>query len=114
MDKEMDQSPDTQNTQAVDVPSAQAGASRRKFTRGAVLGGAVVLSLGNRAAWSTEVTPVCLSANTLASAVNYRAGLGASMSPVTQGQIDEYDRLVQAGGEMTPDGQGGSCVIRRG
>jgi len=97
MDKEMDQSLETQNAQAVDTPAGQAGASRRKFTRGAVLGGAVVLSLGNRAAWSTEV-PVCLSANTLASAQNYLAagGVHASMSPSTRSQIEAYYR-------QTPD-----------
>ena len=115
MDKEIDQSPDTQNmhaVQAVNAPFARTGASRRRFTRGAVLGGAVVLSLGNRAAWSTEVAPVCLSANTLASAANYATGTHASMNPVNQAKIVEYRRL-EAMPEYTTvsDGNGGSCVV---
>ena len=112
MDKEMDQSLDTQNAQAVNTPSAQMRASRRRFTRGAVLGGAVVLSLGNRAAWS-QASPVCLSANTLASAANYATGVHASMSPTNQADIIEYRQRAAAGGVPydDPDNVGGKCVL---
>lgn len=43
----------------------QAGASRRNFTRRAVAGSAVFLSLGNRAAWGAVTDPAnqCLSVN---------------------------------------------------
>jgi hypothetical protein len=106
MDKQIDQSPDTQNTQAVNAPPAQAGASRRKFTRGALLGGAVVISLGNRAAWSQEA-PACIMSATGAGALqaSARAYLtrGGSVSPATLNEIERFQNLPAETQEICND-----------
>jgi len=49
------------------APERPANASRRRFSRGAIAGGAVLLSLGNRAAWGGGTTHVagCMSLATL-------------------------------------------------
>ena len=52
--------------------------NRRRFTRNAVVGSSVLLSLGNRAAWG--VTPGCMSVMTLNS-FDANSGTFASLPP---------------------------------
>ena len=124
MDKELEQFPGTPDSQAEgSSPGTEApvsSASRRKFTRGAVIGGAVVFSLGNRAAWSVPGNdqgggndPVCLSAATVASMAAYNNGQRASMSPTTADAIDKYNLEMQKGGRTVVEGpDGSSCVVK--
>lgn len=68
MDKDLKQGPETQDCQAEKAPAAETGASRRRFARNAVLGSAVIFSLGNRAAWGTvHADDTCVSDSVLAS-----------------------------------------------
>ena len=114
MDKDTKQSIEEPTMEVDDTPAAQSSASRRRFTRSAVIGGAVVLSLGNRAAWSGN-DGVCLSGQTMASAAAYQAGNRASMSPTTARAIDAYYREAGKPNRVkgpNPDSEGGSCVVQ--
>lgn len=64
------------NESVAAAAAPDANASRRQFTRQAIVGSAVLFSLGNRPAWSQ--TPDCISANTYAS---WAAGTHASHHP---------------------------------
>lgn len=85
---EMDKQPD-QLTPADEVVNRS---SRRKFTRSAVASSAVLLSLGNRPAWSTACEGV--SAQTWAS--YYHPGGAASLAPNTAGKIQALEDEIQA------------------
>ena len=70
MDKDLEQAPDTQESQVDIAPAADNAASRRRFTRNAVIGSAVIFSLGNRAAWgSYRAEDTCVSNAMMASFV---------------------------------------------
>ena len=71
MDNNSDDKENTTTTEGVSLPITDQSldSARRRFTRSAVLGGVVVASLGNRAAWG-QATPVCMSASILASFVD--------------------------------------------
>jgi hypothetical protein len=62
--------------------------SRRKFTRGATLGGAVLLTLGNRSAWSQEEM-LCVSTQNWNS---FSRG-GVSLAPSTDAMQAELQRF---------------------
>jgi len=65
-DEQQSGSADTQNASADAGPAADSS-TRRRFSRNAVIGGAVLLSLGNRSAWggSPDNTAGCMSVMTL-------------------------------------------------
>lgn len=73
MGVQLDDSPEQRRERAGNSPSARhapeqpANASRRRFSRGAIAGSAVLLSLGNRAAWGGGTVHVvgCMSLATL-------------------------------------------------
>ena len=96
MDKKLEQSVEVKGNPGDTLPgpeTALGGASRRRFTRNAVAGSAVILSLGNRAAWggnpANGIGNNCISHNTM---VSYAA---ASLGPADQGlstieKVDAY------------------------
>ena len=86
MDNNSDDKENTTTTEGVSSPVADQSpdSARRRFTRSAVVGGVVVASLGNRAAWG-QATPVCMSQSILASFVD--AG-GQFLSAHPDGQHD--------------------------
>lgn len=58
------------------------GISRRKFTRNALVGSAVLLTLGNRSAWgASSNTLMCLSTNLL---VSYENGMASALNGTQQ------------------------------
>ena len=68
--------------------------SRRKFTRNVLVGSAVLLTLGNRAAWGAS--SACISPNVWASYTEGGTPL-ASFNPEQQADIIEYEsHLSQA------------------
>jgi hypothetical protein len=83
MDKELEQALEQEVSPAQTDPGANVGASRRRFTRNAVVGSAVLFSLGNRAAWGGEnhSNETCMSRTILASFVA-NGNQFASLSPV--------------------------------
>ena len=80
MDNSSDEKGNNTTTEAVSSPVADQspGPARRRFTRNAIAGGAVMLSLGNRAAWGATN---CMSVATLNSFdPNANGGMGAFAS----------------------------------
>lgn len=63
--------------------------SRRKFTRNALLGSAVLLTLSNKAAWAEAPSLLCVSTNSL---VSYTTGQ-ASQMPMEK--IDELENFIK-------------------
>lgn len=114
MDKNLEQSQKVEESGSdrVDVPDTSGtDGSRRRFTRGAVLASGVVLTLSNRAAWSQDA--VCLSANTVASAMPATGPTPASVSPGTQAQVDDFNDLINSGYTEVenPASPGGKCAV---
>ena len=83
------------------------GTSRRKFTRNALVGSAVLLTLSNRSAWGTKVL-VCASANLL---VSYGAGRPSTLNLTTEQQkeIDDYELYYNDRKNDPVDIQGDMC-----
>ena len=74
------------------------GTSRRKFTRNALVGSAVLLTLSNRSAWGATIT-TCISTNLLVSYVN---GQASALNPEQQLEINNYRNTDYPGkGEYT-------------
>lgn len=71
---------------SVDMATESPSISRRKFTRNALLGGAVLLTLSNRSAWGVPKDVMCISTNVLMSFEN-----GASA--LTDDQINEINNF---------------------
>ena len=111
MDKNLEQSLEVAEADPQNLDAPGADTSRRRCTRGAVLASGVVLTLGNRAAWSQD--SVCLSANTLASAMPADGSIPASVSPATQDKIDDFNDLINSGWEEIDDpaNVGGKCAV---
>jgi hypothetical protein len=74
MNKDITPTPGTSADQdsSVSAEVAASSTSRRRFSRNAIVGGAVMLSLGNRAAWATS--SACLSPMLLQSYFNNVGG----------------------------------------
>ena len=69
------------------------------FTRNSILGASVILSLGNRAAWGTNVPDECLSVPTWGSYVDGGYNF-ASFDPNKPSQVikrDKADAILNAG-----------------
>ena len=101
MDKDLEQTLEVEDKQAdsaVGPEAVSSRSSRRRFTRSAVVGGAVVLSLGNRAAWSNQV--FCVSATTMAS---FAANATSSISPTTMAKVEQLQLAVEQEGMMQQD-----------
>ena len=74
--------------------SAGLDASRRRFARNALMGGAVLASLGNRAAWGQAIQGECISANVFYSLSPIGGGLRfASLSPAKQEWSAKIQRM---------------------
>lgn len=118
MDKDTEHSSETQETR---VSSTAPNASRRRFARNAVVGSAVVFTLGNRAAWGGNGNngggnnAVCLSETTMASMMNYANGTGASMSTSTAEAVKTYQDELKKGNRVAVEGEepGSSCVVMK-
>lgn len=112
MDKELEQIPDTttkqDNSSAMgDTPVSDV--SRRRFTRGAVVTGAVLVSLGNRAAWGVSPhNPVCVSDATWLSYTN----ASSSMSPGTITQMEALEHELKKPGMMLEKGVDNRCAVQ--
>ena len=101
MDKDLEQTLEVEDKQAdsaVGPEAVSSRSSRRRFTRSAVVGGAVVLSLGNRAAWGNQV--FCVSATTMAS---FAANATSSISPTTMAKVEQLQLAVEQEGMMQQD-----------
>jgi hypothetical protein len=92
---------DNQNDATVGLPPeeeereevmATSASSRRRFAKNAAVGGAVFLTLGNRAAWGQSVDIACMSVNTLnsLSSPNYLIS-----GPGRRQKDDDYELLTQ-------------------
>jgi hypothetical protein len=119
MDKDVEQIRDTTDaergeTAVTGSEGAVANASRRRFTRGAVIGGAVVLSLGNRAAWSDPVQSVCISDATWLSYVGDENRFMASASATRVDQVKDFEKKVgnPQYEESHPDDDT-TCMVRK-
>lgn len=78
------------------------GTSRRKFTRSALIGGAVLLTLSNRSAWGATAS-ACISTNLLVSYANGQAS--APNNTQQQSEIDKYyENFDKIKGEEYLDG----------
>ena len=64
------------------------GISRRKFTRNALVGSAVLLTLGNRSALGAPVYDVCISTNLLAS---YANGTASGLTTEQINTIEDFN-----------------------
>ena len=120
---DLDSSPDMEPELTADGASVERGeqspdSSRRRFTRNAVLGGAVLLSLGNRAAWGYTGNHVgeCMSGPTLAS-FTLNGNQFASFNPAHDAELaQDIVDLVNDNHSNYPshtacsDGNGGYCV----
>ena len=97
MDNRSDDKENTATTEVVSSPVADQSpdSARRRFTRSAVLGGVVVASLGNRAAWGQAATPVCMSQSILASFAD-AGGQFLSAHPDGQHDPDVADAIFNA------------------
>ncbi len=88
-----------------DQLTKSAGSGRRRFTRNMLVGGAVVATLGNRAAWGqTQITGECISAGVFDSFTN---GFASANHPMHEEWEDQIARMEQD--VLSPDeyGQGG-------
>jgi hypothetical protein len=92
--------------------------ARRRFTRNALVGSAVIVSLGNRAAWGYTGNNVgaCMSGPTLASFAT-NGNTFASFNPnhdetVAQDIVDLLGNTGPIGNRhsVCPDGTGGYCI----
>ncbi|WP_157976442.1 hypothetical protein [Parahaliea mediterranea] len=96
MDKDLDSQQDTGASPGAAPASAAQGQSRRRFTRSAAIGGAVVLTLGNRVAWGggdrhgDGGKKVCVSQHVWDSYVN---GDGSASSAPTDEQRREVEKF---------------------
>ena len=71
--------------------------SRRRFTRNALVGGSVVLSLGNRSAWGQIGAPEgCLSVNHFASFDTGIVSLGPNQ-PENDAKYDDFMTILNRG-----------------
>lgn len=92
---------------------SESSASRRRFTRNAVVGSAVLFSLGNRAAWGEATnTGVCLSAGVTSSLAAYEAGGVASLAAGSEAEIARYNERLRAlpGNFENVEADGSTCV----
>lgn len=97
-----------------DTSSAKAGrvssTNRRRFTRNAIAGSAVILSLGNRSAWGAKVDPAnCMSVATLNSFNPNIAEGFASMPP--DGKDGHSKALAEDIHRITGDQPPGATAI---
>ena len=117
MDKETGQSINSREAVTNGTPPVEAGSSRRRFTRNAVLGSAVVFTLGNRTAWGGNSgqgnNGVCISINTFNSMMNYENGVRASMSPTTADAIKAYQEELKRPNRVAVQADGQSCVVQK-
>jgi hypothetical protein len=92
MDTKRDSKQEVGNT-GKDLASMAAedkGTSRRKFTRNALVGSAVLLTLSNRSAWGAKVV-VCASANLL---LSYNTGQPSAMTLDQLEEINNYEHYL--------------------
>ena len=117
MDKELDKRQEAD----ADPPAGEMhGQSRRRFTRSAAIGGAVVLTLGNRVAWgggdhhNDGGKKVCVSQHVWDSFVN---GGGSASSAPTDDQLDEVKKfkkyLKKSGGSYELNDRKGKYCVRK-
>jgi hypothetical protein len=64
--------------------------SRRRFTRHSIVGSAVFLSLGNRAAWSKDNRDACMSTMLMESYLNFPAAFASSHPDL----VDQAENIV--------------------
>lgn len=86
-------------------PTTSAGNGRRRFTRNMLVGGAVVATLGNRAAWGqTQVTGECISAGVFDSFTNGFASAAHPMHEEWQAQLTRMEQDVNSADEYVSGG----------
>ena len=113
MDKDSKQTLDTTDQQADhSTLSGQtpSDASRRKFTRGALVGGAVLVSLGNRAAWGAKPNgnPVCVSKATWDS---FHGG-APSISPNTVEKVEALEKELRKNDMIMQSTDESVCAVQ--
>ncbi len=98
-------------------PANDEGQSRRHFTRSAVVGGAVLLTLGNRGAWGAAGTAkpanrLCVSQNSWESFIAPGFQISAAATEGHYDEVLEFAEYVEATGEepkLIP-GQAEYCI----
>ena len=86
-EKDFDQQIDDHSGDSVTEVAERPGLSRRKFTRNALVGSAVLLTLSNRSAWGTKEL-ICASASLLES---YRTANPSRLTEEELNEIYTYD-----------------------
>ncbi len=81
--------------------------SRRRFTRNALTGGAVLFSLGNRPAWSQQTDTVCVETDTLVSAV---APLASASPLLTLEEENNMQTILESDPEQVYQTGTETCV----
>lgn len=83
------------------------GVSRRKFTRGAVLGGSVLFTLSNRPAWSQGHVTVCASTGVLTS-----VGPAQISSHHTSGELEQKQADLNFVNQLITDNPNQCTVVQ--
>ncbi|MBN7797462.1 hypothetical protein [Parahaliea mediterranea] len=117
MDCEQDkQQLSAEATAAEERSPDKAGQSRRQFARSAAVGGAVMLTLGNRAAWGQGggASKVCVSRATFASYTEPGFVVSASANDQRRADYDEVEAFQQFADRtgQTPKIQGDKVCVK--
>ena len=97
MEKDLDNSVERGEVVANTEESGAANTNRRRFTRNAIVGSAVMLTLGNRAAWGDGTggdAPVqCVSTPTLLSYRAFGENFSSAHPQAMQDDIKDFENL---------------------
>ena len=107
--KDFEQEMTSSDEVLVPKDSESKGTSRRKFTRNALVGGAVLLTLSNRSAWGATIT-TCISTNLL---VSYANGQASALNNSDQ-QLEINNYYNNYNGEKEYINGDNTCYDRKG
>ena len=116
MDKDVEKDPTLKGDQESRGEKANAPASsRRRFTRNALVGGSVIVSLANRPAWGNTLTPDdlrCVSAGLFHSFDTVgQVSLGPAGS-YKDLKYDDYRDIITSGGQDRETFEGSVCPLQ--
>lgn len=113
MNKDLDQSPDKQEMQADSAPAEETAGSRRRFTRDALMGSAVIFSLANRSAWgqSEHADDTCMSATMLTSFVA-NGNQFASLRPGQSQEAAKAEEILRPSNNATRHSHGNKTCVK--
>jgi hypothetical protein len=113
MEKDVEQHPgETRECPAASAPGTDGVTSRRRFTRNAVASGAVVFTLGNRAAWgAAHPDDICMSSALLTSFVA-NGNQFASLQPGQTVDVMKAQEILQPGRNGDRHTHGNQTCVR--